>query len=495
MSKQNSYRQIFKATSIFGGVQFVNIIILIVRSKFIAYLLGPVGMGISGLLVSTTGFLSALTHFGLGTSAVKNIAVANGTGDKEKLGQTVAVFRKLIWVTGLLGTVVTIILSPWLSQIAFGNHKYTLAFILISVTLLLTQLSDGQTVLLRGTRNIQYMAKASMIGSLFGLFISIPLFFFFGNDGITPSIILTAVTGLLVTWYYSKKVKILNVKVDKQIILTEGKDMLKMGVLISMSGLISMGTSYIMRIFISSHGGIADVGLYNAGFAIIGTYVGLVFTAMSTDYYPRLAAVANDNDKCRAEINQQAEIALLILAPILIIFLVFIHFAIVLLYSKEFVVVTSMVQWAAMGIFFKATSWSIGIIFISKGSSKLFFWNELVTDTYELGLNIVGYHFWGLTGLGVSFLVGYMLHLIQMYVVTSKLYSFTFTKSFIKIFLIQFSLACLCFLIVNYLSSILTYITGGVIIIVSLYFSWHEMDKRVNLRTALLTLRAKLNKN
>jgi len=57
MSKQNSYRQIFKATSIIGGVQFVNIIILIVRSKFIAYLLGPVGMGISGLLVSTTGFI------------------------------------------------------------------------------------------------------------------------------------------------------------------------------------------------------------------------------------------------------------------------------------------------------------------------------------------------------------------------------------------------------------------------------------------------------
>ena len=69
--------------------------------------------------------------------------------------------------------------------------------------------------------------------------------------------------------------------------------MLSLGFVISMSGLISLGASYIVRIYISNTGGVDDVGLYNAGFALINTYVGLVFTAMGTDYYPRLAAVAN----------------------------------------------------------------------------------------------------------------------------------------------------------------------------------------------------------
>jgi len=67
-------------------------------------------------------------------------------------------------------------------------------------------------------------------------------------------------------------------------------------------------------------GGVAQVGLYNAGFMIINTYVGLVFTAMATDYYPRLAGVANDVSKTNTTINQQIEIAIIILAPILTIF-------------------------------------------------------------------------------------------------------------------------------------------------------------------------------
>ena len=111
--------------------------------------------------------------------------------------------------------------------------------------------------------------------------------------------------------------------------------MLKMGLMLSLSGLISTGASYIVRVFISKTGSLDDVGLYNAGFAIIGTYVGLVFTAMSTDYYPRLSGVAHDNDKANLLINQQAEIAILIIAPILTVFIIFINWAVILLYSRE----------------------------------------------------------------------------------------------------------------------------------------------------------------
>ena len=51
--QQSSYRQIMKATSIFGGVQVFQIFFQVIRSKFIAVLIGPVGMGIVGLLTST----------------------------------------------------------------------------------------------------------------------------------------------------------------------------------------------------------------------------------------------------------------------------------------------------------------------------------------------------------------------------------------------------------------------------------------------------------
>lgn len=486
---QSSYRQIMKATSIFGGVQVFQIIIGIIRSKFIAVLLGPLGMGISGLLTSTTGFVAVLTNFGLSTSAVKVIAAARSTGNETRLAIVAKVFRRWVWVTGLLGTVLTTVLSPWLSEITFGNRDYTFAFIWISITLLLNQISAGQGVLLHGMRKISYLAQSSIIGSALGLFTTIPLYYFYGIKGIVPGIILTAITSLLLTWYYSHKLDIKPMYVTKARTLAVGKEMLKMGFMISLSGLITLGASYIVRIFISRSGGVDQVGLYNAGFAIINTYVGMVFTAMGTDYYPRLSEVAQSNKESRKVINQQAEIALLILAPVIIIFLVFINWVVIILYSTKFLPISEMIYWAALGMFFKAASWSIAFIFLAKGASKLFFWNELIFNIYLLTLDLLGYYYMGLTGLGLSFLVAYLLYLIQVFIIAKINFEFTFDAAFVKIFSLQLGLALLSFLAVKFLSNTWPYIVGVILIVVSSYYSWKELDKRMDLKSMIVAIK------
>ncbi len=405
----NSYKQILKATSIFGGVQVFNILMSVLRSKAIAILLGTSGMGLVSLFTSTLGLITGITNFGLGTSAVKNVAAAASSGDKEKLSKTVAVFRRLVWMTGGLGFILTLVLAPWLSKIAFGNNQYTMAFMALSVTLLITQIGSGQNVILQGLRKLQYLAKASAYGALSGLIISLPLYYFFKNEGIVPAIILTSISALLLSWFYAGKIKIRPALVEKSVFKSEGKEMLKMGFLISMSNLITIGSAYVVRVFISNSGGLEDVGLFTAGFAIIGTYAGMVFTAMGTDYYPRLSSVANDNLKCQQEINQQAEIALLILSPFLIILLVFVQWGVVLLYSKQFLGVVNMIHWATLGIFFQALSWSIAFVLLAKGASRIYFRNELIANVYMLALNISGYYYFGLTGLGISFLISLFL--------------------------------------------------------------------------------------
>ncbi|MEJ7677583.1 MAG: hypothetical protein WKG06_06890 [Segetibacter sp.] len=83
-----------------------------------------------------------------------------------------------------------------------------------------------------------------MIGALTGLIISMPFYFLFRENGIVPAIIATSITTLLLTWYFALKVNILEVEVDKKTILAEGKEMLKMGFLINLSGLITLGTSF-----------------------------------------------------------------------------------------------------------------------------------------------------------------------------------------------------------------------------------------------------------
>ncbi len=485
MSEQRSYRQIMKATSIFGGVQVIQILVQIVRSKALAILLGPAGMGINSLLSSTLGLVQSLTNFGLQTSAVKNVAEANGTGDVTRVAVIITVLRRWVWITGLLGTILTLILSPWLSKITFGNREYTLAFIWISVSLLFNQLSSGQLVILQGLRKIRYLANANLTGAFLGLFVSIPMYYLWGVDGIVPAIIAMSLVNMLRTWYFARKIKLEKVEVTRKTTLVEGKQMLIMGFLLSMSGLMTTGAAYILRIFISNTGGVDQVGLYSAGFAIINTYVGMVFTAMGTDYYPRLSAVAGDDTKATQTINQQAEITLLILAPILVVFMVFINWAVILLYSTQFTGVNGMIQWAALGMYFKAASWSIAFILLAKGASKLFFWNELITNIYLLGFNILGYKYGGLDGLGITFLAAYFVYLVQVFFLSRIKYNFSFGKNFIKIFTIQVVLGVLGFLIVKYTNKPVSYILGSMVILVSGLYSLWELNKRLDLKNLL----------
>jgi O-antigen/teichoic acid export membrane protein len=488
---QSSYRSIMKATSLFGGVQVFNIIIAIIRSKLVAVLLGPAGMGIMGLLSSTTGLVSSLTNFGLGTSAVRDIAAANESGNKNRINKVVTVFRRLVWITGLLGVGSTFILAPWLSELTFGNKEYTVAFIWLSITLLFNQLTSGQNVLLQGMRKLKYLAKANMLGSFIGLIISAPLYYYYRIDGIVPAIILTALFSLAISWYFAEKIKIKRAVVTTEETIFEGKGMLKMGFMLSLSGLITAGASYLVRIFISNTGSLEDVGLYNAGFAIIGTYVGLVFTAMSTDYYPRLSSVAHSNKKGNLLINQQAEIALLILSPILAIFLIFINWAVIVLYSTEFIPVNELIQWAALGMYFKAASWAIGFVLLAKGASQIFFWSEVAANAYLLLFNILGYKYFGLTGLGFSFLISYIFVLLQVYFIANYKYGFSFSPQFYKIFTIQLTIGLLCFAINFFIATPWNYIVGLPFLFISMWYSFKELDKRMDLKGIINNYRNK----
>ena len=494
MSEQRaSYRQVMKATSIFGGVQVFTIVIGIIRSKFIAILLGPIGMGVFGLLSSTVAMIASITNFGLETSAVKDLSAVNG--NEIRISILTTVIRRLVWITGLLGAIITLSFSQWLSQVTFGNKEYTFGFVWLSITLLLNQISIGQTVLLRGLRQLKFMAQAGMLGSLFGLITTVPLYYFFGIKGIIPGMIITAIVTLLLTWYFANKIEIKPLYVSKARTLAESKEMVKMGFMISLSGMITLGASYLVRIYISNVGGVDQVGLYYAGFAIITTYVGLIFTAMGTDYYPRLSAVASDNIQCKIVINQQAEIAILILAPVMLVFLVFSNWAVLILYSAKFSPINDMILWAALGMFFKAASWAIAFVFLAKGESKLFFISELITNIYLLAFNLLGYKFGGLTGLGISFLVSYFLYLIQVFAITKFKHDFSFSIEFFKIFGIQLLLAIFCFTAMKILSTPYSYFLGVVLIIFSVVYSYKELDKRLGIKSIIIEFKnSKLKK-
>lgn len=478
---KSSYRSIFKATSLFGGVQVYQILIQIIKSKFVAVLLGPAGVGIMGLYQSGLQLIQQLSSMGLSQSAVRDVSEANGSNDLHRIAKTVTVVRKLVWVTGILGLILVACFSPLLSKTSFGNYDYTIPFIILSVTLLLDQLSAGQKVVLQGLRRLKDLAKCSAFGVTFGLITSVPLYYWLGIEGIVPTLILNSLCSLLLSWFYSRKIKVEKVKVTPKQTLEQGKLMLVMGVSMSISGILSTVVAYAIRGYIQANGGVEQVGLYQAGFVIMTTYVGMVMNAIATDYYPRLAAINKDNQKCREAVSQQGEIGVMILAPMLTICLVFMPFVLKILYSDKFLEANEYISWACLGMMLRLASWAISFLFVAKAESKLFMINELSANLYYLVFSLIGYKTLGLTGLGIAFALEYIVYFIQCYLIARKRYSFSFSNSFIKCYGIQLLLIISCLIIVLTLSGWQKYIIGSLIIAISCYLGLKGLNDKMEL--------------
>ncbi|MFZ4796717.1 MAG: oligosaccharide flippase family protein [Bacteroidia bacterium] len=482
MKKVSSYNQILKATSIFGGVQIFNIIINIFRGKIVAVLLGPTGIGFMGLINSTLSLVGALTNFGLATSAVKNISISSASNDVIKIQKTIKVIKRLCWYTGTLGVLVTLIFSNFLSYITFGNNDYTFSFAITSTTLLFNQLTTSNLVILQGLRKLNKLAKASLWGSLISLIITIPIYYIWGYEGITTSILIGSIIPFFVIYKINNIKELTNISLTKEEFRFESKDMLRTGILLSISSLIGILISYIIRLFIGRIGDLGQVGLYSAGFAIINTYVNLVFSAMGTDYYPRLTATITDNVKTSCLINEQAELALIILSPILVVFIILIKPLVILMYSSSFTPITTMLIFSALSIYLKTTFWPVGFLFLSKGKNKIFFYSELFSNIYTLLLSIIGYYYWGLVGIGVSNILSYLINMIQVLLIGKYFFYFSFEKKVYILLILKLILGTTSIIIVLYTSNYLQIILGIIIILTTTFYSLYEMNKRVDLK-------------
>jgi len=487
---QQSYRKVLNATSLFGGVQFINIILRLIRSKAIALLIGPIGMGISNLLLTTMELINGLTNLGLERSAVKDISLANTNSNSKSVAITISILKKLVWLTITVGVILMVLSAPWLSEIAFGNKDYTISFRWISIALLFKQLSSSQLAILQGLRKLKSLAKANLLGNFIGLLITLPLYYYYKIDAIVPAIIIATFMSFIFTYYYSHKLDIKSVTISRKEAVSEGKGMINLGVMLSLSSLITLLVAYIIRIYIGSANeteelGLIDVGLYSAGFVILNSYVGIIFNAMGTDYFPRLSEIANDIKKLRKTVLEQATVAILLITPIIVVFLACAPFIIVILYSHEFSPIVAMVTWGILGMIFKAVSWSMGYMIIAKGDSKVFIKTAIGFNTILLSINIIGYHFGGLEGVGISFFIYYIIHFIAIRIITYYRYDFYFEKGFYKIFTFTVIMCFLAFSITLIPSSILKNSLMIGLIVVSCWYSYKELDKKIGVKDYL----------
>ncbi len=477
----SSQKQILKTTGIMGSAQIISILIRILRTKIIAMLLGPAGVGFAGLYQATIDIVRSATGLGLGFSAVRDVAEAAGTNDQLRIGQTITILRRWVWLTGLLGMTLLLLFREQFSRYAFNNTEHGLDFLILAVVPLLTAVNGGQLALLQGLRRIGDMARAGVMGAVAGLFITAPLYWLMGFQGIVPALVLSTLADLGLSCYFARKVIIEPVRINWRETFSGGSRMIRLGLFTVITGLATTGSLYLARIFISSRLGVDGVGQFQAAWNLSATYVGLILGAMVADYYPRLSAVNQDNVQVCKLVNQQTEISLLLAGPLIVGMICFMDLIVWLFYSAQFGQSINILLWQSLGNLLKVISWPMGFVLLAKGRGSYYIFTELLWNILFLATIWLLWDRSAIESTGIAFFVGYLIFTGVLFVICKRICGFSWSRKNINSILIYSSLSIIAFINTKYHSLPYWQIYSAGLLSASLLYSYYEMKQIVDI--------------
>lgn len=405
--RTTSHRHILKASSIIGGASVINMVIGIAKVKMLAILLGPAGVGLMGLYQNIMGMAATLAGCGIGTSGVRQLAASAGEAS------TLALVRRTLWlpnlILGLTGIAMLWLLRDQVSNWVFADATHAGEVGWLGLGVLLTLIAGSQTALLQGMRRIGDLARVSIISAFFGAILGIALVYWLGESGVLWFVLTAPIVSILVAGFYANRLPKPESSHDWQVISQQWKAMLKLGIPLMATGLLTLGTQLAARTLIVRELRLDASGYFQAAWAISMTYIGFVLSAMGSDFYPRLTAAIKDHPQARRLVNDQSEMALLLAGPVLLAMVTLAPWIINLPYSTSFAPATDVLRWQVLGDILKVASWPMGFILLAQGQGGLFIGVELVWNVAYLGAISIALQQHGLVIAGVGFWISYML--------------------------------------------------------------------------------------
>ena len=477
---KNSYSHILKYTSIFGGVQGLIILVGLVRNKVMAHLLGAAGIGFNALLLSTQNFASQCTNLGLSLGAVPRLSEYFEQGDRQKIAYYIQVIRLWSLITATLGLLFCMAVSPLISDLTFSWGNHTLHYFMLGFSVAALAITGGEAVILKATRRLGMLVRVQVYTALASLVISLPIYYFFNQSGVLPSIILMSGFTMFATLAYSYRCYPLSLEFDRSM-LGNGLSMVKVGLAYILAGAVSSATEMAIRAFLNKEGGLGDVGLYNTAFMITITYAGMVFSSMETDYFPRLSGVCSDVKATNELVNKQMEVSLLLLSPMLVALTIALPVLIPILFTIEFLPVVATAQVAVLAMYFKVMSLPVAYITLARSNSVVFFLIEASYDAALLLAIVVGYRQWGIYGTGIAIVVAHVFEYLIVTLFARKQYKYRSTWGLARHVAVQMTLGVMAFAVTLFCDGWLYWTAGALLAAASAAYSLNVLRSKAHL--------------
>lgn len=430
------YKNILKATTLFGGVQGLNIVLNLVRTKFVAELLGAEGIGLNSIYNETRELIHSTSNLGLDVSGVRGVSAAyekwaEAGSDEEKaicrrnISVQVAVLRSWVLLLALAGVLACMLFAAPLSYFTFGDYDHTWGYVMLSPAVGFSTVTCGELAVLKGLRKLRSLATVSVMNVVAGIVVTIPMYYLWGIDGVLPAILAFGLTAMILTVAFGNEAERFQLVFTKEE-LRKGHKALSVGFNFVMCSIIGHAALLCIQAYLNNHASLKTVGFYNAGYTLTMTYVGLVLAAMETDYFPRLSGVIS-NIKERTDILlKQQDVTIILVTPMLAAMIVALPLITPLLLSAKFACIVPMAQIATIGMLFRAIYLPNAYMSLAAGDNKTF----LLINTFgavDSLLVLVGYETYGLFGTGMALTVQNLLDMILVLGISRWKYGVRFT--------------------------------------------------------------------
>ncbi|NMM81604.1 polysaccharide biosynthesis protein [Acidovorax sp. SRB_14] len=416
MSKDGSYRQILRSSSIIGGASVINIAVGLLRIKVAAVLLGPAGVGLIGLLTNLAGTASAVAGLGVGNVGTRQIAEAVGRNDAAAM----AAARRALFlgslVLALLGAAVFWALRGVLAARVLGEGSLAGEVGWLALVVGLTVAAASQTALLNGMRQIGDLARVTVLSALLSTLLGIGALMLWGRSGLVAFLIAAPLASFLLGHVYVARLpKVQAPRTPLSVLVGQWRVLARLGAAFMVAGLAVTLGQLLARTLVQRQLGADALGYFQAAATISMTYIGFVLTAMGTDYYPRLTAAIHDHAAVNRMVNEQTEVALLLAGPVFLAMMGLAPWVIDLLYSQSFHPAAEVLRWQVLGDILKVVSWPLGFIILAAGNGRTFMLTETLAVSVFVILTWLGLPLMGVAASGMAFFAMYAVYLPMVY--------------------------------------------------------------------------------
>lgn len=357
-------KEIIKAFFYLAASQFTSLFVGFIRSKMIAVLIGPAGLGLYAPTRSFLNLLNDIASIGGGNGIIKLVGEYWEKEDYKKITRLYFTTSLIFGCISVLIILLCFLFSSTISLWIFNEAKYAHFIFVISFAVYFSLHFLILQSFLKGLLYVREFVLISVVGELVSVIPTVFLIYLYRDLGAVLSLLVTQVIyyafGML--FFYRGKLKIYITRFRDNF---PTREIARRFYDLSKPTFFDSVLSILVPLYIQSqiirHLGLQSNGIYQVVVGISVIYKGFYARVFSAYGFPKISSLLKKPTEIIKVQNDIFRFALLFITPVILVFFIFRETMIILLYDRDFLLAGTILIWQLAGDYMNSFRQSLNI--------------------------------------------------------------------------------------------------------------------------------------